>query len=381
MTGLAHALVAAGHQVTWWSSDWNHQLKKPRDVATLTAEAKRTGFELRLLHAPGYPRNISVQRIAHHEIFARRLTAALDTDKPELIWCCFPTIPVALHVVRWTRRNGVRLIFDVRDLSPDVIVAAVPALIRPLAKLGFEPIRDAIGGAFALADGLVAISPAYLDWAETLARNHGGLPPHRAVFPLGYQGDDVEPVERGKRAGDCTVVFAGTFGRSFDAETLVSAARIAAERGLPLRFDVAGDGERAAELRSAAASLPNLRLRGWCGPEELRGMFAGADIGLMPYIREATQGLPNKIFEYMANSLAIVNALPGEAAELIETHGIGANYRAGDPQSLIDALMRTTASAAAMGGRARAVFLEHYDMTTISRDMVGFIEALGGKKH
>ncbi len=378
MTSLAQALVAAGHEVSWWSSDWNHQLKRPRDIPALERHAATEGFRLRLLHAPGYPRNISVRRILHHEVFARRLMAALDRDAPDLIWSCFPTIPVALHLARWTRHKGAKLIFDVRDLSPDVIVSAAPSPIRPLVKLAFAPVGDAVGRAFASAEGLVAISPAYLEWAERLARRHGQPPVHRAVFPLGYHDEGIEAGTDLPRTRDHTVVvFAGTFGRSFDAATLVAAARLAAERGLPIHFDIAGDGERAGELRSAANSLPNLTLRGWCGPDELRAMFGGADIGVMPYSREATQGLPNKIFEYMANGLAIVNALPGEAAALIEAHGIGETYAAGDPQSLVGALARIGTSAAAMGSRARSVFREHYDMAKISRDMAAFVEAVG----
>src|SRR5687767_11472791 len=283
MTSLARALIAAGHSVTWWTSDWNHQFKKRRPVEALHEAARREGIEVQFLKAPGYSHNLSPWRFIHHEVFARKLIAALGQgDPPDLVWACFPTVPTARHLSKWKRTSGPKLIFDVRDLSPDVFTAMAPSQLRPALEFAIRPLHKAVGQAFAAADGLVAVSEGYLEWAENLVRP-ARLPARRAVFPLGFPRLAAwsDRTVRSGGNGPLVVVFAGTLGHSFDARTLVAAAELAAKRNLPVRFEIAGEGENAAVLAQAAEKLGNLSYFGWLEAKDLEMLLRAADVGLM----------------------------------------------------------------------------------------------------
>jgi glycosyltransferase involved in cell wall biosynthesis len=381
MTLLARALVAAGHTVTWWTSDWNHQFKRPRPVDELREKASEEGIEVTFLNAPGYSHNVSPWRFVHHEVFARTLISRLrDEAPPDLIWACFPTVSTARHLSKWVKMNNTRLIFDIRDLSPDVFLAMAPPAFRPIVELAVRPVQKAVGRAFSAADGLVAVSEGYLGWAEGLVLG-GSAPSRSAVFPLGFPrpASWSRRVTRTDSDGFLRVVFAGTLGRSFDSTTLVAAAERAAQQRLPVRFEIAGEGEGGRALAQAAERLDNLAYLGWLDAADLERVLGAADVGLMGYVAGATQGLPNKVFEYMANGLAILNSLTGEASEFVTEHGIGLNYSAGDPNDLCERLSTLTRdSANTMGDKAARLFEGSYDAVAISKRMVSFIESVAG---
>ena len=53
---------------------------------------------------------------------------------------------------------------------------------------------------------------------------------------------------------------------------------------------------------------------------------------------ESLVAVPYKACDYAAAGLALVNALPGELADLIDRHRAGMPYTAGDPASLAGVL-------------------------------------------
>lgn len=77
---LAGLLEAAGHDVVWWSSSLNHAAKTQRfpEYTTLKLGPR---FEIKLLHAAGYTRNVSLRTIIHHHRTARKFAAAAGRFK------------------------------------------------------------------------------------------------------------------------------------------------------------------------------------------------------------------------------------------------------------------------------------------------------------
>lgn len=387
MTRLATLLAREGHEVTWWASDWSHQ-GKARRLPSLLASAKAHGFDVRLLPTPAYKRNVSLARIAHHRVFARELLTALDmAPKPDLLWVCFPAIPHTLALAEWAPAHGVKLIYDIRDLSPDVFTLLAPRPLRGLARALLSPLSRSVGRAFSKADGLTAVSEGYLKWAEDLAQRGGRLPPHRSVFALGYEPPEVSlqqaaealvgPLAEGLADnGRLKAVFAGTFGSSYDLHTIIAAARMADAQSIPIDFVLAGGGDAAPAVTAAAAEIERLTYLGWLDAETLQVLLSRADFGLMAYAEGATQGLPNKLYEYMANGLVIVNSLAGETAALIEQAGNGVTYNAGSPEALLAAIERIATNAeqrSAMSAASRRAFEAGFDGAAEGKRMLDFI--------
>lgn len=387
MTKFSDSLIQAGHSVTWWTSDWSHQKLAPRD-ASLIEIAKARSIDLRMIHAVGYHKNISFSRFWHHSQFSRSLIRSLEIEeKPDLIWVCFPTVPVTIRVSRWAKKNGVSVVYDIRDISPDIFVKHAPTPIRPLIHKMCEPIRAAIGKAFSGADGLVGVSQGYLDWAAGLARKYGTMPAKSRVLPLGYkkeiypETEDLKEfkveLERSGFVDTCAVrmVYAGGLGTSYDLTTIIKAVDLAASRGFKGVLGIAAGGRGADDIYDLAKKSQGVVCFGWLTPDKLQCLLRSCNVGMMAYSEKATQGLPNKIYEYLAHDLVVLNSLQGEAEELVEKNRLGFNYKSGDYINLAEIILRLEADSATlheMSRRSGELFRANFDEDKAVNDMVQY---------
>lgn len=387
---LANAMLDRGHEVVWWSSTFRHRTKSYRFHGPHTV-VLRPGLTLRLLHGrPGYRRNVAVARWLNQRAVARAFEMATSTAlPPDLIVACLPTPEMCEVAVRFGRRTKVPVVVDVRDPWPEVYLSVVPPAARGIAKrlLSFEYRRAArlLGG----ASGLTAVSEAYLDWG--VAHGNRQASEHHKVFPLGYQSrafavtdpsfasPTIVRARYGIPAGSQLVVFSGTFGRSYDLETIVDCAAMTHREG---RADVhvvlAGDGDRMSRIRRRSSNLPNITLTGWLDHRSLAELIEAASIGLCAYAPQATQTLPYKSFEYMAAGLPLVSSLGGELADLIRTHDLGRQYDAGVAASLKSAILSILDAPTAreqMGRNARALLNRRFDARRIYPEMAAFVES------
>jgi glycosyltransferase involved in cell wall biosynthesis len=165
-------------------------------------------------------------------------------------------------------------------------------------------------------------------------------------------GPSLAPAETRRRFGwpdDCQVVLhAGNMGLKQGLEQVVESARLAAQRGDPVRFVLAGDGSQAEALQAMGTGLPTLDFLP-VQPDGLHAsMLAAADILLLS--ERATQldmSLPSKLTSYFAAGRPIVAAVPpgGPSAREVERSGAGITVPAGDAGAILDALARLRADA------------------------------------
>ena len=387
MRALALELVRRGHPVTWCASTFDHIHK--RHHADGPAQFEDEGISYRLLHAPAYSRNVSVARLWNHRCLSRlfRKETARATS-PDLIVAALPTIELALAATDYGRARNIPVVIDIRDLWPDVFATAVPPPLRPLAQAALVPYRSMARRALAGADALIAVSDGYLEWGLRQA----GRAQRDAdrVFPLGYPDRAASAADPraaldalhrlGVDPGRRICWFAGTFGRSCDLVTVIDAAREFQRRGIDEpQFVLCGAGEQDSALRERACDLRNVVFTGWLDRAQLEAAGACAWIGLQSYREGVTQGLANKLFEYLSFGLPVISSLAGENAAFVTQHGVGVNYRAGDASSLFESireLLADTAKAASMRARARALFEQKFSATAIYSQMASHLERL-----
>src|SRR5438309_1651100 len=131
---LAERLASAGHDVTWWTSTFDHVAKLQRFSEDST-ERVAGNYRIELLHAPGYASNHSLARVRHHRYsaaaFARRAAGAIA---PDLVYCCIPTLEVTEAALGYATALGIPTVVDVRDLWPDVYLRPVIATARSMLE-------------------------------------------------------------------------------------------------------------------------------------------------------------------------------------------------------------------------------------------------------
>jgi glycosyltransferase involved in cell wall biosynthesis len=383
---LARRLVERGHQVDWWTSGFDHYMKSHR-VRADTTIVMGSGLRLQLIRALGYGRNVSARRIVDHFAMGRRFgRLAVREAVPDLIYCSFPTLELSQAAVRFGEGRGIPAIIDVRDLWPDAFEEYLPRLVRPIGRAFLRHLSAATRATLARASGITAISDGYLDWALRNAER-----PRRdadGVFPLGYQVPDVsssELVEAGSSlramgvdSGKLICWFVGTFGRTYDVETVVDSARLLANKGeTRVQFVLSGTGEAHGACKRRAVGLPNVVFTGHVGPSQIRYMMHVATIGLAAYRKGAPQGLPNKPIEYLSAGLVLVSSLGPEAQELIAREEIGFSYEPGNAAALaavIEECLHSSPRLQALRQSALRLFRARYDADVVMDSLAQHLE-------
>ena len=160
-----------------------------------------------------------------------------------------------------------------------------------------------------------------------------------------------------------TVLHAGNMGSKQGLDQVVDAARLAAHRGQPVHFVLAGGGNQEGRLRKAAASLSTLDLLPVQPDGVYAALLAAADVLLLSErAMEECASLPSKLASYFAVGRPIVAAVPdsGPSAREMERSGAGITVPAGDPEAILAALSRLRAEPALASalGAAGPVFAD-----------------------
>jgi glycosyltransferase involved in cell wall biosynthesis len=379
---LTAALARAGHDVTWFTSSFDHYRKRQRggkDV-TLLVDPRLT---IRVLASPGYRSNIDVLRIIHNAIFARAFARAARAETtPELVIAAIPATDSAAAAVRYAKQRGIASIVDVYDPWPDSFRYVLP---RAQLALGAPVIALLNGQArFACkhASSLVAISEGYLRWGQKKGGRDAAHANDR-VFPLSYMPQlDADGAERravlarlGIEPHHRVVSFAGTWGATHDFAPVIAAAAGLTDRP-EIRFVLAGDPGARPDARAAFEQLGNVCLPGWLDSRELAVLLSASDVGLLPYRAHAPQTLPNKIFEYMAYGAFQIGTLRGEVEAVYRQTGAGRSIaQTGEAlaAALREFLVRDQPGARSLRMEA---FQKHFAAPTVYGDMVAHIEKI-----
>ncbi|KQZ28519.1 glycosyl transferase family 1 [Mesorhizobium sp. Root552] len=378
---LARTLASRGHQTTWFTSTFNHYSKTHRvaDDQWLRAGENLT---IRVFRAPGYRHNISFRRILHNRCFAEafRRYAAASEERPDVLVTDLPTTEAAKVVVAFGLRARIPTVVSIRDLWPDFFVDFLPPRVRPLARMAILPLDAQARFACRHATALVGISERYLAWGQ--AKGTGRTAAHDRVFPLTYRRLPPEALGEteavltkfGILPGKQVVAFVGSWGATYDLDYVLETCRLLLERD-DILFVLAGDASSRPDLIEAFRALPNVVLPGWIDSYAIAALLGRATIGLLPYVSKAPQGLPNKVFEYMAYGTYQMATLGGEITGLYAETGIGRSMPGASPAAFAAAIETALADPETLHGRERrvVVFEERFDADKIYAKMVEHI--------
>ncbi len=385
---LARVLTARGHEVTWWTSAFDHYAKRHRVSADTVTSWE--GGEIRLLRSVGYRRNLSPRRFVEHAGVARKFLAqAMDLDPPDVVLASLPTIELAHAAVRFGAARGVPVVIDIRDLWPDAVFEVLPRGLRWMGRVALHGLTRRARASLRGCAGMVGVSDGYLRWGLEMAGR--GPRGSDGVFPMGYvrpahTSDLREAASRltalGVDGGRKICWYVGSFGRTYDLSPVISAARTLQLGGREdVQFVICGDGELAPRWRRLAEGLGNVVFTGWIGAEEIAWLGRVAAVGLQPYAASAPQGLPNKLFEYMSTGIPVVSSLRGECEELLSQLGCGLTYEAGDEADFLLkllSLLDDDTLRGAMGARARMAFDSRFDGNVVLDGLAAHLEMMGG---
>lgn len=232
-------------------------------------------------------------------------------------------------------------------------------------------------------DRVVVIHEGFAETVTAL-----GVDPRRIEVVRNWSHVDVPTVAASEQAGaradlgwgddEVVVLHAGNQGAKQGLENVVAAARLADERGLPVRFVLMGDGNMRADLERAAAGVSRIDFVDSLPDASFFAALTAADVLLvneLAGVREMC--VPSKLTTYFAAARPVLAATDADSltAQEVAQSGGGLRVDPGHPDALVDAALylgRDPETASALGASGLA-----FRTSTLSMDgAVGSWESL-----
>ena len=387
---LAKMLSAKGHDVLWWTSTFCHHKKAHRFNESRSIDIQ-PGLCLRLLHGPGYRRNVSLQRIKHNRVVADAFAkeAELHSTAPDLIFACVPALEVCEKAVEDAQRRGIPIIVDARDQWPDHYLTVFPLPARRWAKWLLRSEFRRARRIFQRATGITAMANPMLEWGLGYACR-----PKRStdgVFPIGYSAPGYSPGEIEEKASDLksshairtdnlVFTYIGQFGSACDLRTVIQSAKLLEQSGSAnIQIVLAGSGYYESKLRKMARGLQNVVFTGWLNELEMVGLLSLSDVGLVTHAKRASYFMGNKPFQYMAAGLPLISSTRGDLEALIRDEKIGLSYKAENSSSLLEAIrwfITHEEESKAMGKRSRQLIDERFSVEIVYHELIEHMQGI-----
>jgi glycosyltransferase involved in cell wall biosynthesis len=293
-------------------------------------------------------------------------------------------------LVLWpfARLRGVPVVWDAFLSLYDTVVddrALVPPR-HPLARLLFA--WEWLAGRAAAR--VVLDTRAH---AESFARTFGLPAARMASVPVGAEPEAFPVAPPPRSEGPVRVLFYGQLIPLHGVETIVRAARGTKDskddkdsKDGGFEWVIIGQGQEEETVRRMLAEEPLERLRWipWVPYEELAGQIRAADICLGIFGAGAKAGnvIPNKVFQVLSCGRPLITRDSPAIRELLD-EGPGVYLvPPADPEALLAALRRFRSERAALAGVAlHAAARERITPRAVGRELVGVLEAAGGRRH
>ena len=383
---LCETLAEAGHEVLWWTGDFDHVRKRHR-AGTNQRLHVTAGLEIQTLASIGYRRNLSLRRIVDHIGVARqfRILAAAE-PRPDVILSSLPTLQLCEEANRYGRQHGVPVALDIRDLWPDLFLDCVPQGMKWAGRVGLAPMFQSVRRICTEATAICGITDPFVQWGlDYAARPRTGLD---QTFAMAYR--DRPPSEADRSAADAfwashgidetqfVACFFGVIGRHSEIETVIRAARRIESHCPELRIVICGLGPNLERCRKIAAGSSTILLPGWVNAAQIWSLLRRSQIGLAPFINcdNYTKNLPNKPIEYLSAGLPIITSLHGLLSTILSTHRCGWTYPEGNIEALATLFQNCIAernNLAAFGERALALYQAQYRAQEVYGRMADYL--------
>ncbi len=338
---MARRLVAAGHEVHVVTS--SRLIEGPdRGWGEQTVE----GIHVHAL-ANIYSDNMgTIRRIWSYARFALLSMRRARSLGGDVVFATSTPLTISIPGVWASWRNSIPMVFEVRDLWPEMPIA-IGALKNRFAIVIARWLEKVT---YRRSERVVALSP---QMAEGVVAT-GYEPARVATIPNSCDFDlfSVSPTageafrRRDAWIGDRRLVlYAGSFGQVNDLAYLVRLAEAVYRRDPEIRFLLVGEGREEEHVRSEALRLGvldvNLKM---CGPmpkTEVVSALSAADVACSIFIDlpEMWANSANKWFDALASGTPTLVNYRGWQAELLEATGAGLVVSATDLELAADDLV------------------------------------------
>lgn len=376
---IARRLVARGHEV--------HMVTTLRDAAP--HERRRwsvrevAGIHVHSLPVPYSNRMTYSRRIAAFARFAFEAAREASRLGGDIVYATSTPLTIAIPAVRAARAHRIPMVFEVRDLWPEIPVAVgalrnpvMIAMARRLERFAYMNAAHIVALSDGMRDGIVAAGQA----ASRITVIPNAC--DREMFDVGDgPGRDIRG--RYEWLGDRPLVlYTGTLGLINGVTYMVHLAAEALKIDPDVRFVVVGDGREEAHVRATAARLGVLDRNFFLLPPVAKtavpAWLSAADIASSFVIDQPVlwANSANKFFDAFAAARPIAINYGGWQAAVIRESGAGLVLDPRDLQSAAAQTVRALRDDAwlrAARDAARRLATDRYDRDHLTDTLEGVL--------
>ena len=322
---MARRLVAAGHEVHMVTS-WRTEDAQHTDWFT-TEEA---GIQVHWYPVP-YSNHMSFrQRIMAFLKFARQATSKARELGGDVVFATSTPLTIAIPAVFAARKKKLPLVFEVRDLWPELPIA-MGALKNPLMRFAAHKLER---WAYKNSNSIIALSPGM---KEGVVRT--GYPSQQvATIPNSSDNQDfiIEPSKaeefRASRPwlqDKPLLVYGGTFGLINGVGYMVGLSKELLVLNPDIRILLVGEGIEKPLVKQQAQEAGvldvNLFVEDSLPKKDIPALLAAADMASSLFIDkpEMRPNSANKFFDALAAGKPVFLNYGGWQHELLQTKGCG----------------------------------------------------------
>ena len=347
---ISRNLAARGYRITLFASGFNYQARKELKCSkheSFKIEV-RDGVRFVWIKTLPYRKN-NWRRIFNMLSYSwgcsriyKKLLKENQVEKPGTI------IGSSVHLFAvWTafsisKRLKAHFVMEVRDLWP-------MTMVEFRKNLKYHPVVVFFGilDRFLAkrAQKIISVLPRAYDYYKRYGINKEKVVWIPNGVDVGLYRHSLNAEDEPARKNRFKIMYTGTFGMEANIQTLLSAAKLIQENGLPIFFELIGSGEKQKELMDTRDrwALTNVEFREPVEKEKIPAILATADavwIGTRNLKHLYKYGFSfNKLFEYLACGKPILFSV-NSVYNPIKEAGAGITVPPEDPEALSEAIAR-----------------------------------------
>jgi glycosyltransferase involved in cell wall biosynthesis len=322
---LARRMVEAGHEVAMVTS-----LREPDNSKLGWFETEVAGINVYWYPVPYRNQMNYRERLFAFFMFAKAARNKLLELDGDVIFATSTPLTIALPAVMAARKKAIPMVFEIRDLWPEMPIA-LGVLDNPVLRFAALRLER---WAYKNSSAIVALSPGMKAGVVKV-----GYPANKvAVIP--NSSDNYEfryrpilakqfGIERQWLEDSPLLVYIGTFGKVNGVGFMVPLAKALLERGSNVRILLVGDGaERAGVLQLAQQEgvyLKNLFIEEPIPKKEIPALLSAATISACLFIDlpEMQSNSANKFFDSLASGTPVILNYGGWMHDLVRLSRCG----------------------------------------------------------
>jgi hypothetical protein len=352
--------LSVNNDVTYLTSDFNHFSKKRREFNNIL----KNKYKINVIKSFAYKKNISISRFINHFLFSCKIFFFLLTKKIDLIICSYPLLECCAAVKLLSKFKSFKFFFDIRDLWPDnfdrkIIYYPVIFFYKCLMKFSLNN------------ENIITISNSYKAWLNKNNIKSTSV----KVFPLSSSSRNNFFIKK-KHENKIVLWFLGSLGYSYELEHILKFSNYL--MSINIEIIITGDGYKKKYFQKKFGHNKNVLFTGWLSEKKIKYYSALADVGLMTYSMNATQGYPNKLFDYLSYGLPVMSSLKNkETVSLIKKNKLGWNYDMNSNYSVLNCFKSISTNRRLLDDKfihIRSFYKKNFDKDKIYYDYCKYIE-------